>query len=149
MEWENTLFAFEKDIEGRGFWDWMRAHISWMKPLHRYEGLLEITEDKLLLVGEDRPGPFFGLRSLYHTKGKIELEIPVDRIDDVQFGFDETFRRREDRQLGLFGFTPLRIKYESGEGERALYLFADFGRFPVRHCDNERVLEELNEGLKR
>ncbi|KXB07280.1 hypothetical protein AKJ51_01595 [candidate division MSBL1 archaeon SCGC-AAA382A20] len=133
MKWENTLFAFEKDIESRGFWDWMRAHTSWMKPLHRYEGLLEITEDKLLLVGEDK------------EEGEIELEIPVDRIDDVQFGFDETFSRGEDRQLGLFGFAPLRIRYESEEGEKKLYLFADFGRFPIRNCDNERVLEKLNE----
>ena len=42
MKWENTLMAYEKDIKSRGFWDGVKAHTSFMKPLHRYEGFLEV-----------------------------------------------------------------------------------------------------------
>jgi len=38
MKWENTLMAYEEDIKSRSFWDWIKAHTSFMKPLHRYKG---------------------------------------------------------------------------------------------------------------
>ena len=38
MKWENTLMAYEEDIKNRSFWDWIKAHTSFMKPLHRYKG---------------------------------------------------------------------------------------------------------------
>lgn len=134
MKWEDTLAAFEGDIDSRGFWDWLRAHTSWMKPLYRYEGTLELNEDKLSFFGEDA-----------EEDGIIDLEIPHENIENAHLGFDESFQRREDRQIGLFGFAPLRIDYIS-EGERKkLYLFADFGRFPIRNCENEEVYKKLNE----
>ena len=37
MKWENTLMAYEEDIKSRSFWDWIKAHTSFMKPLHRYK----------------------------------------------------------------------------------------------------------------
>ena len=37
MKWGNTLMAYEEDIKSRSFWDWIKAHTSFMKPLHRYK----------------------------------------------------------------------------------------------------------------
>ncbi len=55
MKWENTLMAYEEDIKSRGFWDWVKAHTStsFMKPLHRYEGFLELNEGKITFTGKD------------------------------------------------------------------------------------------------
>ncbi|KXA93995.1 hypothetical protein AKJ66_00070 [candidate division MSBL1 archaeon SCGC-AAA259E22] len=136
MKWDDTLAAFEKDVESRDFWDWMRAHTSWMKPLHRYEGTLELKGDKLIFFGEDAK-----------EDGRIDLEIPLENIENVHLGFDETFRRREDRQIGLFGFAPLRIDYLTEGEEKKLYLFADFGRFPIRNAENGEVQKKLTELL--
>lgn len=44
MKLENTLMAYKENIESRGFWDWIKAHTSFMKPLHRYQGVLELNE---------------------------------------------------------------------------------------------------------
>jgi len=53
MKWENTLMAYEEDIKSRGFWDWVKAHTSFMKPLHRHEGFLELNEGKITFTGKD------------------------------------------------------------------------------------------------
>ncbi|MBC7188904.1 hypothetical protein H5U35_01645, partial [Candidatus Aerophobetes bacterium] len=53
MRLENTLMAYKEDIESRSFWDWIKAHTSFMKPLHRYEGVLELNEKKMSFAGRD------------------------------------------------------------------------------------------------
>lgn len=53
MKWENTLMAYEEDIKSRSFCDWIKAHTSFMKPLHRYDGVLELTEQKMKFTGRD------------------------------------------------------------------------------------------------
>lgn len=90
----------------------------------------------MVLIGEGREG-----------RKEVELEVFLDRVNGVQLGFDETFSRREDRQLGLFGFAPIRVKYGSEKKEKTLYLFAGFGRLPIRNCDNEEVMDELEEAI--
>ncbi len=134
MKWKNTLAGYEKDIENRGFKDWLRAHTSWLKPLHRYEGTLKLTEEKLSYSGKD-----------VKKEEKIDLEIPLKNIENYHHGFDETFRRREDRQIGLFGFAPLKIKYVTEGENKKIYFFAEFGRFPMRNTENEEVHKKLNE----
>ena len=53
LKWENTLMAYEEDIKSRGFRDWIKAHTSFMRPLHRYKGVLELDEQKMIFTGKD------------------------------------------------------------------------------------------------
>ena len=53
MKWENTLMAYEEDIKNRSFWDWIKAHTSFIKFLHKYDGVLELTEQKMKFTGRD------------------------------------------------------------------------------------------------
>jgi len=86
MRKEHTLLAFDVDIKERSFIDWFKAHTSGFKPLHRYEGVLELDEERLVFEGRDVKG------------GKeLVLEIPISDIIDVYFGFDEVFKDREER----------------------------------------------------
>lgn len=133
MQWKNTLMAYEEDIKNKSFWDWLKAHTSFMKPLHRYRGNLNLGGENLVFSGKD-------------VKKKISffLEIPYKNILDVFLGFDDIFKRREDRQIGLFGFMPLIIRYKLEEGEKSLYIFANFHHsLKGRTSDNKEVYEEL------
>lgn len=48
-----------------------------MKPLHRYDGVLEMTEQKLEFTGRD-----------VKEKKEFKLEIEIGNITDIHFGFD-------------------------------------------------------------
>ena len=50
---ENTLLSFDEDIRNRSLIDWVKAHTSGFKPLHRYEGIFELNEGKLTFNGKD------------------------------------------------------------------------------------------------
>jgi len=73
MKWENTLMAYKEDIKNRDFWDWVKAHTSFMKPLHRYEGV-DITDihfgfDDVFTGWEERAAPWNKpLRVIYKFK---------------------------------------------------------------------------------
>lgn len=64
-----------------------------------------------------------------------KLEAKTGSITDVSLGFDETFRRWEAR---VPWNDPLRIRYESEEGEKTVYIYAisipstDSGRRTMR-----------------
>ena len=45
--------AYEENIKSRSFGDWIKAHTSFMKPLHRYEGVLELNERNMTFTGKD------------------------------------------------------------------------------------------------
>lgn len=95
MKWENTLMAYEKDIKSRGFWDWVKAHTSFMKPLHRYEGVLELDEQKMTFTGKDvKVDKDFNLEiatgditdihldlMMYLQDGRIELLHGINLLD--------------------------------------------------------------------
>ena len=53
MKGENTLMAYEENIKSRNFWDWIKAHTSFMKPLHKYKGVLKLYEQKMTFTGKD------------------------------------------------------------------------------------------------
>jgi hypothetical protein len=131
MKWENTLMAYKEDIESRGFWDWIKAHTSFMKPLHRYEGLLELNEGKITFTGKDV------------KEDKIfNLEIVTKDITDIHFEFDDIFTGWEDR--GAPWNKPLKLRYKSKEGEKTIYLFVNFHhKHGMRTSDNKEVHENL------
>lgn len=134
--YEPTLLAFAEQIADRGFRDWIVAHTSFLKPLHRYEGALELDGSTLRYEGRGR-----------RDGERLKLEIAADQIRDVHYGFDDCFRRGEDRQLGLLGFMPLRIRYrQPGHRERTIYLFARFRRGLLgRRCSNEELEGKLRQ----
>jgi len=137
MKWENTLMAYEEDIKSRGFWDWIKAHTSFMKPLHRYDGILELNELKMTFTGRDI------------KEGKdYNLEVEIGDITDIHFGFDDVFTGWEDRAAPWN--KPLRLKYNSKRGGKTIYLFANFHhKYGMRASDNKEVYENLKSILGR
>eukprot|EP01116_Phalansterium_solitarium_P022392 TRINITY_DN737_c0_g1_i1.p1 TRINITY_DN737_c0_g1~~TRINITY_DN737_c0_g1_i1.p1 ORF type:complete len:196 (-),score=0.67 TRINITY_DN737_c0_g1_i1:189-707(-) len=99
---KSALWSFKEDVETRSFMDWLEAGHNLSLPLHHYEGSIDFDGHRLVIDG-------------HHKKDKaktMRLTLLASQIQDVHYGFDETFRRREDRGLGL-GFQPLRITYTS------------------------------------
>lgn len=125
-----ALWAFEEDILSRSWLDWFAAHISFGKPLHRYEGVLSVQNNSLELAGNDK-----------RTKEEFYLEIYKHGIEQLYLGFDETFNASETRGLGLT-WLPLRIVFTENEEERKLYLIINyqFGR-----TDNKEYFEFLKQ----
>jgi hypothetical protein len=139
VHWENTLLAYADDIRARTWVDWLTAHTSFMKPLHRYRESLELRDSALRFHGEDR------------KEGRpFQLVVPLSTIRGLRLGFDDIFRRTEDRQLGLFGFQPLRITYEDATVSRTLYVFAHFHhKLGVRASDNRELYRALVRALRQ
>ena len=75
MKWENNLMAYEEDIKSRGFWDWIKAHTSFMWPLRRYEGILEPNEQNMKFLGRDLKG-----------KKDFDPEVEIGNITGIHFG---------------------------------------------------------------
>ena len=133
MKWENSLMAYEEDIKNRTWLDWLKAHTSGFKPLHRYEGTLELSNSELTFNGRD-----------IKENKEFQLRIPLDKITDVHYGFDEVFKGREERAWPWN--KPLRIKYQAKGVEKTIYLFAHFHHEKgVRTSDNKEVYEKLKE----
>ncbi len=127
---DKVLMAYKEDIKHRGFLDWLKAHTSFVKPLHRYEGNITLSDEKIVFDGKD-----------IKTKNDSAIEINKIDVTDVYLGFDDVFRRREDRSLGI-SFQPLRIVFSKDEKEYILYLIIDFNRL-LRATKNEEWYEEL------
>jgi hypothetical protein len=132
MKFENSLLAFKQDIEHRGLLDWLEAHTSFMRPLHRYSGTLEINDDHFIFSGSDeKKGDPFG------------LIIKLPDIISIHLGYDHTFMRIEDRSLGIFHFVPLRIDFMMLKKEESIYVFANYSSL-IRHSDNQKLFNELS-----
>ena len=127
---ENTLLAFEEDIRDMDFIDWLEAHTSFMMPLHKYKGILELNNDKIVFIGVD-----------VKNGGGYNLEIPIKNITDVYLGFDDVFKRRDDRSPWN---KPLRIRFKEDNVKKTIYLFINFHR-SMRTTDNKKVYRKLTE----
>jgi hypothetical protein len=132
MVFEHSLLAFKQDIEHRGLLDWLEAHTSFMRPLHRYYGTLEVNYVNLLFSGTDEK-----------TGNSFDLMIKISEITGIHLGYDNTFMRIEDRSLGLFHFVPLRIDFMMNGKEESIYVFANYSSL-IRHSDNQKLFDELN-----
>lgn len=97
--------------------DWLAAHVSFGKPLHRYEGMLTLRNNFLQLAGNDKM-----------TKSEFYLEIYKHEIEQLYLGFDEAFSISETRGLvpTALGWMPLRISFIKNEEERTLYLISNY-----------------------
>lgn len=132
MEYSDTLLAFKQDIEHRGLVDWLQAHTSFLRPLHRYCGTLEINSQNLSFLGTD-----------VKNKNSFSLVIRIASIIGIHLGYDHIFKRIEDRSLGIFHFVPLRINFLAEANEESIYVFANYSSL-IRHSDNQKLFETLN-----
>jgi hypothetical protein len=130
----NALMAFKEDIQKRGLIDWLVAHTSFAKPLHRYEGELTLWNDRIFFKGEDKK-----------ARQRYALEIGKNDVEDIFYGFDNIFRRGEDRALGI-SFQPLRIKFRKNGSIVALYFIIEYQR-ALRTSNNKEWFTELNRWL--
>jgi hypothetical protein len=109
-----ALWIFEDDVLNRSGRDWMSAHISLGKPLHRYEGTITITENSLLLQGFDN-----------RQKVEISFEILKGQMEQLYHGFDKSFTALETRSLGTSWY-PLRITFQNGGESKNVYLIINY-----------------------
>lgn len=115
MTTETTaLWAFEEDILSRSWLDWLTAHTSFLKPLHRYEGQLVILPDRLCFSGKDK-----------RTSTVTSFDIHKYQIGQLYLGFDENFNAMETRGLGLT-WVPLRLTFTRDEKEEKLYIITNY-----------------------
>ena len=130
-EYADSLLAFKADIEHKGLIDWLEAHTSFMRPLHRYVGTLTVDVASFSFSGADKKdgSPF-------------NLTIPRSDIKRLYLGFDSVFKRIDDRALGIFHFVPLRIDFTQNGRDESIYIFANYSRL-LRQSDNDKVYEEL------
>jgi len=112
---DKALMAFEIDIKQRTLGDWVRAHTSLAKPLHRYDGEIVLKDDRIIFEGRDG-----------RTGEDFRKEMNKRDVTGVELGFDHVFRRREDRSLGL-AFKPLRVHFLENGSRRTMYLIISFG----------------------
>ena len=133
---EKALMAYKEDIENKSLADWMAAHTSFMLPLHRYRGEIILHRDSIFFRGEDK------------TTGKTHvLAFPISSINDIHHGFDDTYRRNDDRGLGIFS-KPLRITFRENNQQKTIYLWIGFNRV-TRTSSNRKWFEAISRLMRR
>ena len=120
-----ALVSFEPDFLERGLGSWLRNHTSFVMPSHRYEADISLHEDRISLQGRDKK-----------TNTNWFLEIQKKDITDVYMGFDDVYRQREDRSMGI-SFQPLRIRFTKNGEDHAMYLLIDVNRWTRRNKNGE------------
>lgn len=107
----NTLIIFRDEFKQRNFFDWIISHTSGFLPPHRYRGEIEVTDKFIKFIGTD-------------TKLKTDTEFIIDKgsIEEVYFGYDETFNVYQTRGLGLSS-APVRIKFIDTDGQEKFGYF--------------------------
>lgn len=128
-----ALWAFEEDVITRSRGDWMQAHTSFLKPLHRYEGQVNVLPDKLILSGKDK-----------RTGEEILFTIRKNHIVQLYLGFDESYNATETRGFGL-KWLPLRVTFLQNGIEEKLYLITNYRFFGW--SDNKDYFQYLKEWL--
>ena len=132
---ESALLAYNEDIEKAGVRDWVTSHTSFMKPLHRYRGYLVMQEGSISFSGEEKD-----------TITPHLLTIPIGNITDVHHGFDDTYRRSDDRAIGFL--RPLRITFRENGSHKIIYLWVGFRRL-LRTSKNHQWFEMLTSMMDR
>ena len=132
MKWENTLMTYGEEVKNRTFWDWLKAHTSFMKPLHNYKGSLKLNEKELNFKSSD---------------DKHKLQISLGDITEVTLGFDDLFTVWEERAAPWN--KPLKISYIDNGQEKTIYLFARFHyKYGMRTSDNGEVKDKIKTLIK-
>ncbi len=128
----DALLSFKEDVRKRSFADWIEAHTTGLKPLHRYEGLLKMERDRLTFTGTDRK-----------SGEDFQMEIYKEEFEQLFLGYDNTFSIFETRGFGL-GWKPLRIIFNREGQEYTIYLIINYR---YTRTDNELWMQLLKEWL--
>ncbi len=129
------MWAFEEEIEeGISLGDFRSSDLV-VRPPYRYQGEIQLTEDTIKLVGEDK------------ESGKdCSILILRNQVTDIHLGYDQIFRRwKEWLTLGS-SLQPLRVKWEKDDSQETIYLFVGFVSFP-RSSKNEEWLSLFEEWI--
>ncbi len=126
---DKVLFSFKEDIAKRSIKDWLTSHISFLLPIHRYKGDIELAEDQLTVTFVDQ------------NTQLSKIILKKNDIINIHHGFDNVFRTGDDRSVGLT-FKPLRITFDKDGKEHSLYLIIDFNRL-TRTSKNRDWYETL------
>ncbi len=132
MTYKNTLLSFAEDVENRSFWDWVRAHTSFLKPLYRYEGVLDLDGGSFKFLGREKD-----------SGEGFELKVELEDVEEVSLGFDDVFTAWEDRAAPWN--KPLKISYKDKNDDKStVYLFVNFHhKWGMRTSDNKEVFEKI------
>jgi len=130
-EKESALLAYREDFKNIGIKDWVVAHTSFMLPFHQYKGEIIRYSDSIFFRGKDKD-----------TKEPHVLAFPLRNIVELHYGFDDTYRRIDDRSLGLFT-EPLRMTFREGNSQKTIYLWIGFNRL-TRTSTNRKWFENLS-----
>src|SRR5688500_8631619 len=128
---DSALLAYKEDLEERGFLDWIKVHLTYEKPVHRYEGNLILYPNKLIFSGVD-----------IQTEKEYFIEIAKEDVEKVQLGFDDIYQVREDRLMGD-GFQPLRLDFINNGIHTTAYMIIEFDRAERRAYKNNDWFDEL------
>ncbi|MEO9021899.1 MAG: hypothetical protein ABI237_04240 [Ginsengibacter sp.] len=125
-----ALWTFEEDILNRSWRDWLAAHLSFGKPLHRYESILTLYTNTLELTGLD-----------VKMKEGFSMEIYKQEIEQLYLGFDEAFNASETNTFGVT-WLPLRLMFTRDDQIRKLYLIINYS---FGKTDNKEYFEFLKQ----
>ncbi|KAL2913492.1 hypothetical protein HK105_206952 [Polyrhizophydium stewartii] len=129
-----ALWSLSADLEERTWIDWLEAHTSFMFPLHHFEGNVQLTDTHLVLEGRHK-------RDKNQSKS---LRIAKDSIVSVTHGFDQRFRRGDERSLGLV-FSPVIISFRnSDKSDETETVYIGFDVTCLRTNHNEQWCSEIN-----
>ena len=129
----SALLSFSEDIQNRSFTDWIKAHISFMYPLHAYNGRVRIEGNMFMFSGAERK-----------TGNDFQLNIFRNEIEELYLGYDNVFTVFETRNLG-FGWKPIRITFTRNQRTLRLYLIVNYS---LGKTDNAIWLEILKNWLR-
>jgi hypothetical protein len=91
---------------------WIKIHLSFKRPIHRFEGQLFLNDKVLNFFGRDMKDG-----RDYH------LEILLESITEVNMGFNEDDGARIAFNLGITGFEPVCIHFIANGEDRQIYSY--------------------------
>jgi hypothetical protein len=110
----NVLWCFEHELEQANAADEFRVMLSFAPPLHYHAGEITLTDNALLISGD------------------IDLQVPLNSMEQIFLGFDEHYKRLYVKNGGLF-WQPLRITYAERMGTATVYLIIDHNWFGAKN----------------
>jgi hypothetical protein len=129
-----ALFSFDSDIINRKPLEILANSMSLTTPLYHYAGTIALEKEVLEIKGSHKK-----------TGETADISIRVSDIKSVSVGFDDIYKRRYEKSLGL-PYAPLVIKFNRDGKETALYVAVEFGTL-FRTSKNkewkEKILEDM------
>jgi len=118
---------------------WLKMHLVAKRPAHRYEGQLEVDDERLVFHGRDMK-----------ESRPFEIEVSLAAITGVGLGFDDPTSDGVDPVFGNGVPVPFAVHYHDGVCSQTAYFNVLADNFaPHITADNARWYEILGEALER